>query len=76
MMENTKQNQWDWLKSLPAGSRVVCGDGTVWLKSDSWLDCYWVNLETGAVTHFSSLANEIDPPREYTRRSPFSGEAG
>lgn len=81
-MEPTKQHplqpQWDWLCRLPVGTWVVRGDGSIWLKADMRNvlhhrdgNCYFFSTETGEAIHFSHLASETLPPRQYTRPSPF-----
>lgn len=79
MSEHPLQPQWDWLERLPAGSRLVRGDKTEWLKIDMGAvvhhrggNDYWANLSNGETIHFSFLADEEKPPRLYTKPSPFA----
>ena len=70
MIKLDKQLQCDWLQRLGVGTKVVCPakDGSVWIKADSGFDdsgepLVWVNISTGETAHFSSLADDYEPPR-------------
>lgn len=73
-MDNTLENQWEWLQGEPGGSRIVAHNGT-------WIRPHWtstdrgdfVNVDTGEVRHYSYLADLEKPPRRECRPTPFQG---
>ena len=74
-LPNSIQEQWNWLQSIPVGTRIVAWNG-VWVrpKLTGHLEGSFVNVDTGDVLHFSHLSNLAKPPRISCRPSPFESE--
>ena len=67
------QKQYDWLRTLPPGTRVVSRRGTFifpkWENFHANFDVV-VDIHTGYATHRSNLADEDMPPRIECYQAP------